>query len=52
MNSTYTVKSDPESDYEVQDNATIISGAQFLYLMSNASQQLIINPKKKKSVSI
>lgn len=48
MNSTYTVKSDPESDYEVQDNATIISGAQFLYLMSNASQKLIINPKKKK----
>lgn len=47
MNSTYTVKSDPESDYEVQDNATIISGAQFLYLMSNASQKLIINPKKK-----
>lgn len=26
----HNVKLDPESNYEVQDNATIISGAQFL----------------------
>lgn len=29
-NIRYNVKLDPESNYEVQDNATIISGAQFL----------------------
>lgn len=48
MNSRYNIKSDPECNYEVQDNATIISGAQFLYLVSNASQKLIINLKNEK----